>query len=405
MRRLGQWLVVIVVNLLGLGSAAPAAAGVSIQIGLGFHDSLAPHGDWLHNDRYGEVWAPRHLDHGWRPYTRGRWAYTDDDWTWVSDDEWGWATDHYGRWYFDERDGWVWVPGEEWAPAWVAWRHGGGYVGWAPLPPEYDAFEGGADLRIDPFAYSFLEERRMMDRGAYRYFVPSARNGTYLNLTLNVTRYGRVNDRIVNRGIDVQSVERFTGRAVPRAHIRDAASAAQAHAGRAQRGDVAFFRPRAAPGGPPPGGGGQVRPVGRGNAERPDQLARRQEQERQRLEANESRERGRLRQIQERENKHPPAVRAAPPEAPAAPARPTSRPAPIDTDELRGRHDAERKAQAEHEQREQQELQRRHQRETSSVAEAPPRAEPRRTKAEKPKAPPRDQGKGKDKGKDKRDKD
>lgn len=31
--------------------------------------------------------------------------------------------------------GWVWVPGVEWAPAWVSWRVGGGYIGWAPLPP------------------------------------------------------------------------------------------------------------------------------------------------------------------------------------------------------------------------------------------------------------------------------
>ncbi|MCY1060360.1 hypothetical protein OV142_35060 [Nannocystis sp. SCPEA4] len=29
----------------------------------------------------------------------------------------------------------MWVPGEVWAPAWVDWRWGGGYVAWAPLPP------------------------------------------------------------------------------------------------------------------------------------------------------------------------------------------------------------------------------------------------------------------------------
>ena len=30
---------------------------------------------------------------------------------------------------------WIWVPGIEWAPTWVTWRVGGGYIGWAPLPP------------------------------------------------------------------------------------------------------------------------------------------------------------------------------------------------------------------------------------------------------------------------------
>ena len=36
--------------------------------------------------------------------------------------------------------GWVWVPGYTWAPAWVSWRYGDGYAGWAPLPP--DSFAG-----------------------------------------------------------------------------------------------------------------------------------------------------------------------------------------------------------------------------------------------------------------------
>ena len=43
---------------------------------------------------------------------------------------------HYGRWVLERRMGWFWMPGDEWAPAWVDWRHGGDYVGWAPLPPD-----------------------------------------------------------------------------------------------------------------------------------------------------------------------------------------------------------------------------------------------------------------------------
>jgi hypothetical protein len=31
--------------------------------------------------------------------------------------------------------GWCWRPGRVWGPGWVSWRAGGGYVGWAPLPP------------------------------------------------------------------------------------------------------------------------------------------------------------------------------------------------------------------------------------------------------------------------------
>ena len=57
--------------------------------------------------------------------------------TWVSEDPWGWACYHYGRWTYNPYYGWIWVPGYEWAPAWVSWRYGGGYAGWAPLAPGF----------------------------------------------------------------------------------------------------------------------------------------------------------------------------------------------------------------------------------------------------------------------------
>ena len=76
----------------------------------------------------------------WRPYQYGHWVYTDEwGWYWVSDDaeaDWGWVIYHYGRWAFERGLGWFWVPGDEWAPAWVDWRYGDEYVGWAPLPPD-----------------------------------------------------------------------------------------------------------------------------------------------------------------------------------------------------------------------------------------------------------------------------
>ena len=88
----------------------------------------------------------------WRPYEYGHWVYTDEwGWYWVSDDEeddWGWVTYHYGRWAFDRGLGWFWVPGDEWAPAWVDWRYGDDYVGWAPLPPDelIDTYDSRARL-------------------------------------------------------------------------------------------------------------------------------------------------------------------------------------------------------------------------------------------------------------------
>src|SRR5262245_38203439 len=141
-----------------------------------FHDELSSYGDWLNEPDWGPVWVPHRVSSGWRPYTMGHWAWTDEyGWLWVSDESYGWAVYHYGRWYPSSRYGWVWVPGYDWAPAWVTFRSGGGYYGWAPLPPEFgwnaDAgfrvgdvgFDVGIDRYVAPRAYSFVPERWFLD--------------------------------------------------------------------------------------------------------------------------------------------------------------------------------------------------------------------------------------------------
>jgi hypothetical protein len=99
-----------------------------------FYDNLAPYGQWIYDPQFGNVFVPNE-DAGFRPYTRGHWVMTEYGNTWVSDDPWGWACYHYGRWTYNGYYGWIWIPGYEWAPAWVSWRWGGGYCGWAPLGP------------------------------------------------------------------------------------------------------------------------------------------------------------------------------------------------------------------------------------------------------------------------------
>jgi len=103
-----------------------------------FHDVLAPYGSWIDTREHGRVWVPAQALVGpdFFPYmSDGTWVYTDRGWLFESLYSWGWAPFHYGRWAFAERIGWMWIPGEAWAPAWVDWRWGGGYVAWAPLPP------------------------------------------------------------------------------------------------------------------------------------------------------------------------------------------------------------------------------------------------------------------------------
>src|SRR5258707_10727054 len=112
-----------------------ARADVSVDY---FYDNLSG-GNWIEVEGYGYGWQPDVAvnDSNWRPYADGYWAYTDDGWTWISYEDFGWATYHYGRWANLADYGWTWFPGEDldWGPAWVSWRTGGDYIGWAPLPP------------------------------------------------------------------------------------------------------------------------------------------------------------------------------------------------------------------------------------------------------------------------------
>ncbi len=120
-----------------LPAAADLEVGASVQIHAkaDFDAPLAPHGTWVAVGSYGRCWRPAHVAVGWRPYCSGEWVWTDCGWYWSSDEPWAWACYHYGWWVYDSEAGWVWVPHVEWAPAWVSWRVGGGYIGWAPLGP------------------------------------------------------------------------------------------------------------------------------------------------------------------------------------------------------------------------------------------------------------------------------
>jgi hypothetical protein len=115
-------------------SVAPPPEG---EVQASFDETLAPYGEWV--DVNGErAWRPAAsvVGEDFQPYaTGGQWLYSDYGWYFQSDYPWGWAPFHYGRWALDTNNGWVWLPGTVWAPAWVDWRIGGGYIGWAPLPP------------------------------------------------------------------------------------------------------------------------------------------------------------------------------------------------------------------------------------------------------------------------------
>ncbi len=135
-----------------------------------FYGALAPHGDWLWVDDYGWVWQPSAVVVGadFVPYASGGyWVYTEWGWSFSSRWAWGWAPFHYGSWVFDPLYGWIWIPDIVWAPAWVDWRIGGGYVGWAPLPPPEHRVrvrEHGVRVREHDTHWIYVHADRFTDR-------------------------------------------------------------------------------------------------------------------------------------------------------------------------------------------------------------------------------------------------
>lgn len=111
------------------------SASVRIHAVADFNAPLSSCGTWVEVGSYGRCWRPAGIAVGWRPYCNGEWVWTDCGWYWESDEPWAWACYHYGYWVYDSVYGWIWVPGVKWAPAWVCWRMGGGFIGWAPMPP------------------------------------------------------------------------------------------------------------------------------------------------------------------------------------------------------------------------------------------------------------------------------
>jgi len=186
-----------------------------------FHQRLSPYGEWGTHASYGEVWRPR-VAAGWRPYTTGHWVYTDYGWTWAADESWGWAPFHYGRWYNDPAQGWGWVPGNVWAPAWVDWRNGGGYLGWAALPPEAGFSVGvgvsfGAALGASN--YCFVPERSILEPRLGGFLVAPGRNEEILRGTSNLHGIAVVNGRVFNQGMSAQRFAQVSGHAVPTVRV------------------------------------------------------------------------------------------------------------------------------------------------------------------------------------------
>jgi hypothetical protein len=235
------WMIIIafvVMSAIGI-TTTKAQTSVSLQV---FYDELQPYGTWMDYGSYGYVWIPR-VAPGFVPYaSNGYWINTEYGNTWVSDYSWGWAPFHYGRWLFDDFYGWVWVPDTEWAPAWVTWRSGGGYYGWAPLMPGIHMHMAFHYYDRIPHNYwSFVPYRYVTYRNVYTHCVPRPRVVNVYHHTTIVNNYYTDNrKRTYFAGPSRSDIERRGGGRVTMHNIDDSSRPEQTTV---SRNSAKFYRP------------------------------------------------------------------------------------------------------------------------------------------------------------------
>ncbi len=156
--------------------------------------ALEENGQWervSYEGTYRDMWRPTRVDHGWRPFTAGRWTLYYGDNCWIPDEPFGYVTHHYGSWVFIETLGrWYWAPpvvrhfadtprfsiSFGWFPGRVGWLHSGPSLGWVPLAPDEDYYayrpwgrrtiviKFGSAARIDTIRFRHISEAVIIDR-------------------------------------------------------------------------------------------------------------------------------------------------------------------------------------------------------------------------------------------------
>jgi flagellar biosynthesis GTPase FlhF len=174
---------------------------------------------------------------------------------------------------------------------------------------------GGAqiDALIEPRAYSFCSERMFFDPAVNRHLLPVTRNVAIITVTRNVTDYGVVNTRVIDRGLGVDRLEAAVGRSAPRPRVLEVDSVSAVRGVRGQRDAVTIFRPAVRPRADltPPRGRAAEKRREADATEAAKQLAQQRElheKTRQEMERRQAAERRILEQQHGRENKKPPAV-------------------------------------------------------------------------------------------------
>lgn len=231
----GLLLILVIYAMPNHAVAKVSAMNVSFQV---FYDELTPYGDWVSDPTHGYVWIP-YVNANFQPYqTNGYWVNSRFGNTWVSLYEWGWAPFHYGRWFFTDYYGWAWVPGYEWAPAWVSWRTGQGYYGWAPLWPSLGVH---VSVGIPWSSWVFVPRRRFLARNIYNYYLPQRNITVIYNSTTVINNTYVYNNRSYDSGPSRVELQRVTRRNVP---VYEVSNGTRPGSSNVENNRVQIYRPQ-----------------------------------------------------------------------------------------------------------------------------------------------------------------
>ncbi len=258
--------IVLFVTVVFCSSSYAQQADVSFQV---FYDQLGSDGNWIQVQDYGYCFQPNVTDPDWAPYREGHWAYSDSGWTWISSEPWGWATYHYGRWANIDGTGWVWVPGNRWAPAWVSWRNGSDYTGWAPLPPQsfcQGEYEGNGNFgvavglnigsncdsqfQIGAGWYNFVPHQYLGDNDYRQWYAKRGDNYGIINRTTNVTNINVANNvtnlfgGVQTGGPSIDEINRASRTPIARVKLESASQVGEA---RMNGNSLAVYAPHFTP--------------------------------------------------------------------------------------------------------------------------------------------------------------
>ncbi|SER73689.1 DUF6600 domain-containing protein [Pedobacter rhizosphaerae] len=211
---------------------------VSLQT---FYDELSPYGTWIQDPQYGYVWRPDVNQADFRPYyTNGRWVMTEYGNTWVSNYDWGWAPFHYGRWVYNSYRQWIWLPDTNWGPAWVDWRSGDGYYGWAPMAPSISInISFGRRYVVPDYCWNFIPQANIYVNTFPRY--DYGRNNVYIRNTTIINNTYVYNRRTYYGGPRAEDIRRATNRDV---RVYRFSQSSRPGASRVGGREVSIYRPR-----------------------------------------------------------------------------------------------------------------------------------------------------------------